>query len=190
MPQAPPSEEIRRAWRRHAGGYAIALAAAIACLAFRVLLDPYFHDDLVFLLFVPALLVSAAFGGLGPTVLAGAISVLLSLWMTGFKIGDTGGLVRAGVFIALTFAIGLIGSRLLRSNTAIRKFVAEARAREAHLQSILDTVPDAMIVIDERGLMQSFSSAAERQFGWTAAEVVGKNVSLLMPDPYRTAHDA
>jgi two-component system sensor kinase FixL len=38
--------------------------------------------------------------------------------------------------------------------------------------------------------MQSFSSAAERQFGWTAAEVVGKNVSLLMPDPYRTAHDA
>jgi PAS domain S-box-containing protein len=38
-------------------------------------------------------------------------------------------------------------------------------AREAHLKSILDTVPDAMIVIDDRGIMQSFSSAAERLFG-------------------------
>ena len=42
-----------------------------------------------------------------------------------------------------------------------------ALAREAHLQSILDTVPEAMIVIDEHGVMQSFSSAAERLFGYT-----------------------
>ena len=42
----------------------------------------------------------------------------------------------------------------------------DALAREAHLQSILDTVPEAMIVIDERGIMQSFSSAAERLFGY------------------------
>jgi two-component system sensor kinase FixL len=47
-----------------------------------------------------------------------------------------------------------------------------------------------MVVIDERGIMQSFSAAAERQFGWTAAEVIGKNVSMLMPDPYQTQHDA
>jgi two-component system sensor kinase FixL len=98
-------------------------------------------------------------------------------------------MVRGGVFLALTLAIGLMGSRLLRSNRAIREFVADANAREAHLQSILDTVPDAMIVIDEHGIMQSFSSAAERQFGWAAAEVVGKNVDILMPEPYRTQHD-
>jgi two-component system, LuxR family, sensor kinase FixL len=61
--------------------------------------------------------------------------------------------------------------------------------REAHLQSILDTVPDAMIVIDEKGAMQSFSAAAERLFGWTGAEVLGANVSMLMPSPYREAHD-
>jgi two-component system, LuxR family, sensor kinase FixL len=46
-----------------------------------------------------------------------------------------------------------------------------------------------MIVIDEHGVMQSFSAAAERQFGWTAAEVIGRNVSMLMPNPYRDAHD-
>jgi two-component system sensor kinase FixL len=60
---------------------------------------------------------------------------------------------------------------------------------EAHLRSILDTVPDAIIVIDERGLIQSFSAAAEKQFGWTAAEAVGRNVKMLMPQPYRNGHD-
>lgn len=60
---------------------------------------------------------------------------------------------------------------------------------EAHLRSILDTVPDALIVIDEQGVIQSFSVAAERQFGWTAREAIGRNVRMLMPQPYRDGHD-
>lgn len=60
---------------------------------------------------------------------------------------------------------------------------------EAHLRSILSTVPDAMIVIDERGFIVSFSSAAERLFGYAQAEVAGSNVSMLMPSPYRERHD-
>ncbi|PBN42929.1 PAS domain S-box protein [Sphingobium sp. D43FB] len=63
------------------------------------------------------------------------------------------------------------------------------RNSEAHLRSILSTVPDAMIVIDERGTMVSFSAAAERLFGYTQAEVAGSNVSMLMPSPYRERHD-
>ena len=62
-------------------------------------------------------------------------------------------------------------------------------AREAHLASILETVPDAMIVIDEAGTMHSFSAAAERLFGYRLAEVIGRNVKILMPSPYRDAHD-
>jgi two-component system sensor kinase FixL len=62
-------------------------------------------------------------------------------------------------------------------------------SREAHLQSILDTVPDAMVVIDEAGVMHSFSKAAERLFDYTAADVIGRNVKMLMPSPYRDAHD-
>lgn len=61
---------------------------------------------------------------------------------------------------------------------------------QLHLQSILDTVPDAMVVIDERGMMSSFSAAAERLFGYSPAEAVGQNVSMLMPEPYRSAHDS
>jgi two-component system sensor kinase FixL len=53
--------------------------------------------------------------------------------------------------------------------------------REAHFRSILDTVPDAMIVIDEMGIVHSFSAAAERLFGYGSAEIVGNSVDLLMP---------
>jgi two-component system sensor kinase FixL len=67
--------------------------------------------------------------------------------------------------------------------------VAGVFAREAHLRSILETVPDAMIVIDEAGRIISFSAAAERMFGYAEAEVLGENVSMLMPSPDRERHD-
>ena len=60
---------------------------------------------------------------------------------------------------------------------------------EAHLRSILATVPDAMVVIDERGVVLSFSAAAERMFGYSEKEVVGRNVAMLMPTPDRERHD-
>jgi len=63
------------------------------------------------------------------------------------------------------------------------------RTRERHLQSILETIPDAMIVIDGNGIMQFFSSAAERQFGYSEQEAIGQNVSILMPNPDRSRHD-
>lgn len=62
--------------------------------------------------------------------------------------------------------------------------------REARTRSILETVPDAIIVIDGKGTIESFSPSAERQFGWSEAEVVGKNVKMLMPEPYQENHDA
>ena len=62
-------------------------------------------------------------------------------------------------------------------------------SREAHLKSILETVPDAMIVINETGIVQSFSVAAERLFGYGPKEVIGKNIKMLMPSPYRESHD-
>jgi len=67
---------------------------------------------------------------------------------------------------------------------------ASLQLREDHLRSILATVPDAMVVIDEQGHIQSFSTAAETLFGYQASEVIGQNVNLLMPSPYRNEHDA
>lgn len=63
------------------------------------------------------------------------------------------------------------------------------RSQESHLRSILSTVPDAMIVIDDQGMILSFSAAAERLFGYTEAELRGANVNILMPSPDRERHD-
>jgi two-component system sensor kinase FixL len=61
--------------------------------------------------------------------------------------------------------------------------------REARLHSILETAPDAIIVIDDRGVIESYNSAAQRLFGFTVDEAIGRNVSILMPSPYRERHD-
>ncbi|MBI1329733.1 MAG: PAS domain S-box protein [Alphaproteobacteria bacterium] len=61
--------------------------------------------------------------------------------------------------------------------------------REARLRSILDTVPDAIITIDDVGQIESFSRAASLLFGYADEEVIGQNVKMLMPEPYRSQHD-
>ena len=66
---------------------------------------------------------------------------------------------------------------------------AALQTRESHLSSILSTVPDAMVVIDELGVILSFSAAAQNLFGYTEQEVTGSNVSILMPSPDRERHD-
>ena len=85
----------------------------------------------------------------------------------------------------------LVGyAKVSRDITEHRAAEDALRARAAHLRSILETVPDAMVVIDEAGRIQSFSAAAERLFGYENTEVLGQNVSILMPEPYRTQHDS
>lgn len=81
---------------------------------------------------------------------------------------------------------------VLQSNSDISRLKRaqdEVATREAHLRSILETVPEAMIVIDAKGAIASFSAAASQLFGYGAEEVVGQNVKMLMPEPYRSEHD-
>jgi len=58
-----------------------------------------------------------------------------------------------------------------------------------YLASVLETVLDAIITIDDCGIIQTANAATERMFGYLAEEIVGQNVSMLMPEPYRSAHD-
>ena len=80
-------------------------------------------------------------------------------------------------------------SKIARDLSDAQRIRRELQHSEALLHSILDTVPDALIVIDRHGLIQSFSDAAARLFGFSAAEATGLNVSMLMPSPYREEHD-
>lgn len=83
----------------------------------------------------------------------------------------------------MAFDIGFAMSRPVISKALNRK------DSEAHLRSILATVPDAMVVIDENGDIVSFSAAAEKMFGYSEDAVLGRNVRMLMPSPDRERHD-
>jgi two-component system sensor kinase FixL len=83
----------------------------------------------------------------------------------------------------------LAGEWALRMRRRGGQALRDLSEREAHMRSIFDSAPDALIVIDEHGTVQSYSAAARRMFSWEAAEVLGRNVAMLMPSPYRAEHD-
>lgn len=80
-------------------------------------------------------------------------------------------------------------SRQIEQFNKKRRTEEALQRSEARLRTILDTVADAVITINERGVIESFNPAAERIFGYRASEITGKPVKMLMPSPDRERHD-
>ena len=170
--------------------YGVAPMMVALGLAIRSLLAPVLTSETVYTYFVPSVLVSAWFGGLGPGLVATVLSVLAATFLlTGAPNLATPSIANGVAFVLIGAVVSWGGELLHQSRRRMMAMTRDALAREAHLQSILDTVPEAMIVIDERGIMRSFSSAAERLFGYSADEALEQNVKILMPTPYRENHD-
>jgi two-component system sensor kinase FixL len=184
-------EVLGKSWRP----YALALSLVAASTIALVLLGPHFHEPYLFL--IPSILITGIIGGWGAGLIATALGLALHLYFTAEyatvidpKSADFAvDLARAITFTAVGIAMAWFGERLRETWLHMVESDRDSAARAAHLASILNTVPDAMIVIDERGIMQSFSTAAQRLFGYEAAEVIGKNISMMMPPPYRENHD-
>jgi PAS domain S-box-containing protein len=77
-----------------------------------------------------------------------------------------------------------------RTRARQQRAAAALRDSEERLRAILETAVEGIITIDERGAIESFNQAAEKIFGYRAREVIGKNVSVLMPSPHHEAHDS
>jgi two-component system sensor kinase FixL len=183
--------EQRSGHRRPLLACLLAMAALAFAAAARWALDPVVGEEATFIFFVPAVVLAAAVGGLWPglaATLLGAGAGLAIDRATGEV--DAGNLIAAAAFLAAGAAVTTGGEWFQRNRRETEAVNAYLARREAHLRSILDTVPDAIIVIDEAGLIRDFSPAAERLFGWTSTEVAGRNVDMLMPSPYREGHDS
>jgi len=172
-----------------------ALGLALVAVAFgagvRIAFSAELGQRATFIFFVPAVVLASALSGLRAGVAASIAGVAAGLACDSMigPIG-AGSMIAAAAFIAIGCAVALGGEWFQRARTEAESVTAGLARREAHMRSLLDTVPDAIIVIDEAGLVRDFSPAAEKMFGWQAEEVSGENVSMLMPNPYRDAHDS
>jgi len=171
------------------GRAALALLVTPLAIGLWYVLRSAFEPRFVFLFLAFGSPASFVIGGSrwgAVAMAAGLVGGLAIVGQNGFDIAD--------VLLAVGYA-GLAVFRFVsdeRAESWRRRAIAlrrESDAGAAQLRSILDTVPDAMVVIDEQGIIQSFSQAAEQLFGWTAPELIGRNVKILMPSPYREAHD-
>ena len=200
IPAESPEQRRSSVWQRlQQPGTTYALVLALVAVTFitRSLVAPTLGTQSLYLFLMPAIFIAGIVGGLGPGLLATVLCLALHLYVTGEirNLTDRRSpffaveLSRAAIFVVLGVGIAWFGEQLRNARAAAAESTRDTIAREAHLQSILDSVPDAMVVIDISGIIQSFSAAAERLFGYTSGEVIGKNVSLLMPSPYREQHD-
>jgi two-component system sensor kinase FixL len=179
-----------RAWRLVRTPYGIAVLATAIAGAIRLSLDTILSGQASHIFFVPAILVASALGGWGPGILATILGLFVGVYFVAdFRAVVPGDVINALIFAAVGVGASWRGELLRRSRLAAAASAEEALAGEAHVTSILNTIPDAMIVIDESGAVQSFSAAAERLFGYSSTEIIGKNVKMLMPSPYRESHD-
>lgn len=166
-----------------AGAYLL-LAAACAVLT-ALLAWLRLGEAPAFLLFAPIVFLTAIMGGWW----RGAGATLLSLLCISV-LGVSAGPAAIATFTVTGLGAALAGAWALDSRRDGERTALRLAEREAQLRSIYDTAPDALIVIDEAGIIRSYSAAAERMFRWSTSEALGRNISFLMPQPYRQAHDS
>jgi two-component system, LuxR family, sensor kinase FixL len=170
-------------------GQLLAVGSAAAALAAQAITRPLL-DSASLLLWAAALAVTSAIAGPLSALTATAL-LIAGDWALGLdaQIPPAERAIRIGLFALLGLTVAALTYRRRREDVAVAERLAVQLDREALLESSLATVPDALVVINDTGVIQSFSNAAERLFGWSADEVVGQNVKRLMPSSYADEHD-
>jgi PAS domain S-box-containing protein len=178
------------AWIRRYGLAALLMAAT---LALRFALQPWLGQNVPYLQFFPAILVAAWYGGLGPGLATTVASVIAAMFLflppDGMAVGSAADLISLSLFSATGVGISWLSARARRAEGGHQAAASLATARAERLDAVINTTVDGIIVIDAKGRIEAFNRGAERLFGYPAPEVVGRNVSMLMPSPYHEEHD-
>lgn len=98
--------------------------------------------------------------------------------------------VLAVAILLLRWQLAPLVARLVRSKQNARETIVRLRDSESRVQAMLNNVDEGIVTISVTGEIELFNLGAERLFGLSNEEAVGRNVSLLMPEPHRSEHDA
>ena len=175
--------------RHRLGAYLAAVGLVLAAYAALFLLQQYAQVSVTAAAFVPAVLAAAVLGGLGPGLLATAIAGPIVFSVLGIGRPLPGVIADLVVFLVVGAGLAWAGGELHAARARERRVARNLAQRSTELTTLLDTVIDAVVVIETDGRVRGFNPAAERQFGHAPEEVIGRNVSILMPEPYRGKHD-
>ena len=174
--------------------YLAAAVAVVAAIVVRLILHAWVSEGLPFLPFFIAVVAASAYGGFGPGVLAAALSTLAASWIVPpewLAVGDvsaTGALMR---FFVVGAVVAWLNDRLRRARTVQERAAARIAEQEeslrdadlAHrrLAAIVESSDDSILGLDMKGVITSWNRGAERLYGYTAAEAVGRPVTLVIP---------
>ncbi len=178
-----------------ARAYLLAITATILLAAGRLWLAPLVGGDPPFSLFLLAVAIAAGAGGLGPglvaTGLGAAAGTLFVAPVLSFGAGNPGDQLRLAAFVGAGALISWLYERVHQTRQAANADREQLKVALARKAGVLATALDAIITIDEAGLVVEFNPAAERIFGYRQADVLGREMAvLIVPPALRDAHRA
>src|SRR5262245_982143 len=180
-------ERVLRVRRSPVAAYGFAIAAvAVATLA-RWALGSEVGEDVPFLTYFPAIVLTALVGGLGPGMLAIALAAAISWYaflppLFSWRLGQAGGLTLL-LFVAVTCLTVTLVALL---NAAVERVMAQ----EQNERVLIESSPSGIVVVDDEGTIRLVNASTEKLFGYERAELLGRRVEVLVPQLKADAHRA
>lgn len=155
--------------------YALAAGVTLLAAALRLALEPVLGRDVPYLTFFAAVAVSARLGGLGPGLLATALSAVAAAYLFGVQAGRRltwGDGIGLLLFVGIGWLISSLSDRLRRAHTG-------QEVEASRLRAILRSIGDGVVVTDRDGRVQALNPVAEALTGWSAADAEGEDLATV-----------
>jgi PAS domain-containing protein len=178
-------ERAQRIRENPIAAYSIALAAVVIATLLRWAVGPFAISP--FTTYYAAILLATFFGGFWPGVLAMVASAII-VWFVflppEFSFALTGAsLVSLLLFILVT---GIIVTLVTLLNNALERVLAQ----EQNVRVLIESAPNGIVVVDDRGIIRSVNRATEKLFGYDRLELLGQSVEVLVPASQAKTHNA
>jgi PAS domain S-box-containing protein len=165
--------------------YGVAVLASLLALLLRLLLEPILRGEAPLLVFVMAVVLSAWYGGLGPSLLATALSAVLGTYfflppvfsLSITKVADG---IHLSLFLVEGILIGWLSERLRKAMQRTEAIALSLRESQENYRLLVEGVEDyAIFMLDPQGYITTWNVGAERIKGYKTAEILGKHFSIL-----------